>query len=141
MGIELYWDNDDRTILLVEVRGEFTWDEMYETLGKIKKVTDRSPVEIGAILDMGADVRFPGGSVFNPTGLQHAKNMLSMSKDGTGPMVVVGVNGLIRKVYDWFTAMDSRAFANVKFADSLAQAQRLMEHRGFSYRQRAAAGD
>ncbi|MCK6578930.1 MAG: hypothetical protein L6Q98_12570 [Anaerolineae bacterium] len=141
MGIELYWDNDDRSVMLVEVRGAFTWDEMYETLGKIKKVTERSPVEIGAILDMGADVRFPGGSVFNAAGLQHARNMLAMSKDGTGPMVVVGVSGIIRKVYDWFTAMDARAFANVKFADTLPQAQHIMAGRGFTYAPRAAAGD
>lgn len=141
MGIELYWDNDDRTIMLVEVRGEFTWDEMYAALNKIKKVTDAVPYEIGAILDLSAGVRFPGGSVFTPTGLQHAKNMLAMGKDGTGHVIIVGMDGLIRKIYDWFRTMDRNMFTNVAFADSLEQAQRKMSSYGFSYAQRAAAGD
>ncbi|MDZ4767872.1 MAG: hypothetical protein SGJ24_02000 [Chloroflexota bacterium] len=141
MGIELYWDNDARSVMLVEVRGAFTWDEMITVLDRIKKVTDKSTFEIGAILDVSAGVKFPGGSVFTPTGLAHAKHLLSMGKDGTGPVVVVGMDGLIRKVYDWFTSMDKHAFANVRLTDTLDQAQSYMTQRGFSYGQLAAAGD
>jgi hypothetical protein len=138
MGIELYWDNDERSVMLIEVRGAFSWDEMYDVLHRIKKVTDNAGREIGAILDVSEGVQFPGGTVFTPTGLNHARNMLAMGKDGTGPVVVVGLDGLIRKVYDWFTTMDKKAFANVRFAANLQEAQRIMEMRGFSYQQTAA---
>jgi hypothetical protein len=139
MGIELYWDNDERSVMLIEVRGAFSWDDMYAVLQRIKKVTDSAGYEIAAILDVSEGVQFPGGTVFTPAGLNHAKNMLAMGRDGTGPVVVVGLDGLIRKVYDWFTSMDKKALSNVRFAATLDEAQRLLEARGFSYRQLASA--
>lgn len=138
MGIELYWDNDDQTVMLIEVRGNFTWDEMYDMLRKVKKVTDRSAYEIAAILDLSEGVRFPGGSVFNPAGLQHAKNMLSMGRGGTGHVILVGVDGLIRKVYDVLYRMDKRTVGGVEFAETLYAAQRKLEGYGFNYPQPAA---
>lgn len=141
MGIELYWDNDDRTVMLIEVRGQFSWDEMYAVIQKIDKATANLNYEVGAILDVSEGLHFPGGSVFTPAGLGHAKNMLAMGKDGTGPMVVVGMDGMIRKIYDWFTAIDKKIFANVCFANSLSEAQAHLEKRGYVYRRLAAVGD
>lgn len=141
MGIELYWDNDERTVMLVEVRDTFTWDEMYAILHKIKKVTDSAPQTLGAILDLSAGVRFPGGSLFSPSGLVHAKNMLAMGEGGSGPVVVVGVDGLIRRVYDWFAMVDRQAIAHVRFADTLDQAQKMMETHGYSYAPRPKTDD
>ena len=37
MGIELYWDNDEQTVMLCEVDRSWTWDEMDAVLDKVKK--------------------------------------------------------------------------------------------------------
>ncbi len=140
MGIELYWDNDAQTVMLIEIQGEFSWDDMYDALQKIKKVTDRFPVVIGAILDLTSGFKLPGGTVFNATGLQHAKNMLSMGQGGTGPVVVVGATGLIRKIVDWLMMMDRHVLGNVHLTDTLDQARATLQLQQFSYAPRALAG-
>ena len=80
MGIELYWDNDEQTVMLCEVDRSWTWEEMDAVLDKVKKVTDRSEYTIGAILDLRQGVHFPGGTIFTPTALSHARKMLKMGE-------------------------------------------------------------
>ncbi|MBE2272313.1 MAG: hypothetical protein IAE80_29025, partial [Anaerolinea sp.] len=124
MAIELYWDNDERTVMLCEVRGDWTWEQMYDMFTKIKKVTEKSPVTIAAILDISAGISIPGGSFFTPAAFDHAKNMLKMGENGTGPLVIVGANALIKGVYKTFTGMaQGSALNNISFADTADEAR------------------
>lgn len=134
MPIELYWDNDERSVMLIEVSGAWTWDEMYHVLETIKAVTDRSERVIAAILDLSAGVQFPGGSVFSLAGLGHARRVLKMGEDGTGPIVIAGAGPFIRRVYDAFYPLDRRVLGNIHFAPSVDTARRLLQATGeFSY--------
>ncbi|MDX2159965.1 MAG: hypothetical protein SF162_01445 [bacterium] len=126
MGIELYWDNDERTVMLCEVRDPWTWEDLFTTLEKIKKITDRSETTIGAILDLTEGVTIPGGSIFNPTVFNHAKTMLQMGEGGTGPLVIVGVSPMIRTVFNAFRGMDREATSNITFTPSLDEGRRIM---------------
>lgn len=129
MGIELYWDNDERTVMLCEITGSWTWDEMYQTLEKIKKVTDAADYEIGAILDVSQGISVPGGTIFTPTALEHAKRMLKMGEGGTGPVVIVGANPMIRTIYQTFHNLDRKALGNVRFAATVDEARAMLAQR------------
>jgi hypothetical protein len=128
MGIELYWDNDEQTVMLMEVEGRWTWEELFETLSKVKKVTDRADYEIGAIVDMRDGMQIPGGSLFNPSNLENAKKVLQMGDDGTGPVVFVG-KGVVKTIYNSLRGMNPRASANIHFADSVDAARAYLEDR------------
>lgn len=129
MAIELYWDNDERTVMLCEFERHWTWDEMYATLNKIKQVTDRADREIAAIIDVSQGVSLPGGSIFTPTAYAHAKKMLQMGEGGTGPIVVVGASPLIKTIYGTFRGLDKNGLNNVNFAHSLDEARALLAQR------------
>ncbi|MBK8035006.1 MAG: hypothetical protein IPO91_20930 [Chloroflexi bacterium] len=124
MAIELYWDNDERTVMLCEIRGDWTWEQMYETLGKIKKVTEKATSVIAAIIDISDGASIPGGSILTPAAFDHAKNMLKMGENGTGPMVIVGASPVIKTAYKMFTGMaQGKALSKIAFTDTTDQAR------------------
>jgi ABC-type glycerol-3-phosphate transport system substrate-binding protein len=135
MGIELYWDNDEQTVILVEMQGKWTWDEMYEALQKVKRITDRSPVVLGAILDLTHGASFPGGSPFNATTYGHGQRVLKMGEGGTGPIAVVGANPFFRKVFEVFLSMDRDKLAHIRFVDTLEEAGAFMATQDFRPKQ------
>ncbi|MDZ4764082.1 MAG: hypothetical protein SGI73_05970 [Chloroflexota bacterium] len=124
--IELYWDNDEQTVLLCEFHAGWTWDEMYKTLDAIKKITDSTDYEIAAIVDIQEGVGIPGGSIFNKRTFEHAKKMLQMGEGGTGPLVIVGANPLIRMVHETFKTLDRNIANSVNFAKTLDEARDIL---------------
>lgn len=132
MSIELYWDNDDQTVMLCEFPRKWTWDDMYAMLTKVKRVTDRSEREIGAILDVRQGVSIPGG-IFTPSTYEHAKQMLKMGEGGSGPVVVVGASPLIKTVANAVRTIDQQAVSNVSFVDTLDEARAILMQRNHHY--------
>lgn len=124
MAIELYWDNDERTVMLCEIRGDWTWEQLYDTLGKIKKVTEKATTTLAAIIDISDGATIPGGSFLTPSALDHAKTMLKMGESGTGPMVIVGAGSMIKTAYKLFTGMaQGEALSKISFVDTADQAR------------------
>jgi hypothetical protein len=126
MSIELYWDNDEQTILLCEFHPGWTWDEMYKTLETVKKITDRTSYEIAAIIDVHEGVGIPGGNLLSRSNFDHAKRMLSMGEGGTGPIVIVGANPMIKAAHDAFRMVDRKATSNIAFAKTLDEARVIL---------------
>jgi hypothetical protein len=129
MGIELFWDNDEQTILLCEFDKHWTWDEMFSTLNTVKKITDAREDEIGAIIDLSRGLTVPGGSIFNADTREKARQMLKMGEDGKGPIVVAGANGFFRTVHKAFSFIDRDVMNDVYFTDTVEQARTLMTRR------------
>lgn len=129
MAIELYWDNEDETVMHCIFSKGWTWDEMFQTLDKIKKVTSNRTDEVGAIIDVTGGVSVPGGSIFNADTRNKAMKMLKMSEDGKGPMVILGANGFIKTIYNAFSTLDKRAQSDVYFAETLDEARDLLADR------------
>lgn len=124
MGIDVKWDDSAQTRLLVTVQGNWTWDEMFASADEVKAITDAAaPRIISAILDLSTGVQFPGGTMFSKTALDNAKRMLSLGKDGTGPVFVVGASPMIRMAYNTLYQLDPKTLGNVKFADSVDDAR------------------
>jgi len=134
MGIELYWDNDAQTVLLVEFAAKWTWDELDAMLIKIKKTTDKAaPQIIAAIIDLRVGGHLPGGTIFSPGAVNQAKKILSMGEGATGPVVVVGGGGLIRAAYNLMRGIDPTAVSNVSFADSIDAARDRLKQLHYDY--------
>lgn len=131
MGIELYWDNDEQTVLLCEVDGPWTWDELHAAADKIKRVSDKAAAEgidLTAILDVRRGLFIPGGTVFTPAGFENGMKLLRMAQGtgGTGKVVVVGAHPMLRRIHDWFAAIDQNTMANITFAATLDDARRML---------------
>ncbi len=129
MAVELYWDNDEQTIMLCEFAGKWTWEELFSTLSTVKQITDKVDYEIAAIVDVRSGMNFPGGSLFSAEGMEQAKRLMQMGNEGTGPIVIVGANSMIRTIYNTVAGMNRRSISNITFADSLKEARQHLHQR------------
>ncbi|NDJ59829.1 MAG: hypothetical protein GYB67_01820 [Chloroflexi bacterium] len=129
MGIELYWDNDEQTVMLCEIAGAWTWDEMFATFDNIEKVTARLDHNVDAIIDVRDGATVPGGSIFTPTTFQNAKAMLKRGENGTGAVVIVGANRTIKSIYDTINGWGNKTLNKVSFADNVDAARTILAHR------------
>lgn len=123
MAIQVVWDDEAQTRLLVAVRGSWTWDEMYAAADEVKAITDAAPRVIAAILDLSQGLSFPGGTLFSKSTLEHAKKMLQMGQDGTGPIAVVGASPLIKMAFNTLYSLDPKTLQGVRFSPSVEQAR------------------
>lgn len=135
MGIELYWDNDEQTVMLVEIQGKWTWDDMYDALYKVKRISDKSSVVLGAIIDLSHGATFPGGSPFSVTSYGHGKRVLKMGEGGTGPIAVVGAAPFFRKVFGVLLSLDPEKLSHIRFVDTLEEAEAFMDTQSFPSKQ------
>lgn len=126
MGIDLYWDNDDQTVMLAEFNGRWTWDELYAALSTIKKLSAERERVFGAIVDVRNGMSIPGGSIFNREALSNFRKMLQLGSDGKGPVVVVGVNRMVRSIFDAAGKLDRNAVQDVHFAPGMDDARKTI---------------
>lgn len=125
MSINLYWDDVEQTVVLAEISGKWTWDDLHAMLRTVKHLAQERGRTLGAILDLRKDFQLPGGSVFNKEGLQNFRKILTLSNDDEkGPVVIVGMNGMIRMVFDAVSQFDKKLMNDVQFADTMAEAQK-----------------
>lgn len=129
MAIDLYWDDDELTTLLCVFDGRWKWDELYATLRTIKHITEDVTHEVTAIIDIRKGMSFPGGSPLNLQSLENAKQLLKMGESGTGVIVIVGANAVIRTMYDTMHALNPQMLAKVRFADSVRAARGMLRER------------
>ena len=128
MAIELFWDNDEQTVMLMEFEKGWTWEELFETLNTVKQVTEKRDYPIGAILDLRTGFSIPGGSIFSFEARNQAKKMLAMSNGNKGPMAIVGAGSMLKTLVQAFNMVDKNALNDVYFVDTMTEAQQIMAH-------------
>ncbi len=129
MSIDLYWDNDEQTIILCEFSKGWTWEALFGALNKVKTITQSRSDTVGAIVDMSRGLGVPNGSLFSVEARDKAKQMLQMSADGKGPIAIVGANGVIKLVSKAFALVDKNALKDVYFVDSTDEARQVLAKR------------
>ncbi len=129
MSIDLFWDNDEQNVFLVEFNGSWTWSDLNKVLKTSARISAERNQVMGAILDVRKGLNLPGGSVFNREGMNQFKQLLAMSNGGqeNGPVVIVGMTGMIKTIFDTVTQMDRKAAKSVYFASSMTEARALMQ--------------
>ena len=128
MAIDLFWDNDEQTVFLVEFNSNWTWDDLNAVLKTTSRISKEHGQVMGAILDLRKGLSLPGGSIFNRDGLNQFKELLKMSNGGqeNGPVVIVGMSGMIQTIFDTVTKMDQKAAQRVHFASTMSEARDVM---------------
>ncbi len=126
MAIDLYWDNDEQSVILCEFQDRWTWDDLHAALTTIKRLSSERSQVFGAIIDVRKGLNIPGGSIFNREALTNFQKMTSLGAGGKGPVVILGMNGMIKTIFDTVKKMDSKTASDVYFADTMTEAQRVI---------------
>ncbi|MEM9953216.1 MAG: hypothetical protein AAFV93_13645 [Chloroflexota bacterium] len=128
MAIELFWDDENQSVLLAEFNGKWTWDELHKLITKIKSLSDERGEIFGAILDLRNGMHLPGGNLFSRESLDQFKQLVSLGgeDDKKGPVVVLGVNGVVKMIFDAIKNVDKSIIEDVAFAKTEDEARRLI---------------
>ena len=128
MAIDLFWDDEEQSVLLAEFNGKWTWDELHKTIRAIKRLSRERGTVFGAILDLRNGMQLPSSNIFSKETLDQFKRLLSLSGDDDkqGPVVVLGVNGMIKMVFDAIKQVDKSVVESVAFAKSESDARNII---------------
>lgn len=128
MAIELFWDDDEQTVFLAEFTGDWSWEDLHKTLSTIKKISQERGQNFGAILDLRQGLRLPNGSFLSKEGLAQFQRLLALNDGASekGPMVILGMNKMVKMVFDAVANLDKSLSNDVFFADNEAEARRLI---------------
>lgn len=128
MSINLFWDDEQQSVLLAEFNGKWTWDELHKLITKIKALSDERGEVFGAILDLRNGMHLPGGNIFSRESLDQFKQLVSLGgeDDKKGPVVVLGVNGMIRMIFDAIKNVDKSIVDDVAFAKTEDEARQFI---------------
>jgi hypothetical protein len=126
MKIDLYWDDDDQTMLLCEFQAGWTWDDLMAVLRTVKRLSDERQQVFGALIDLRHGMTLPGGSILNAEGLKQFQQIMQLGADGKGPVAVIGAGTMIRMVMDAIRRVNPSALEDVVFTNTLEEARRLL---------------
>lgn len=123
MGIELFWDDDDESMFLIEVRDEWTFERLTAVMKTVRRLSEERGQIMGALLDLGVGLQLPQGGLFNANGLAQFQALLKLDSKQRGPLVIVGVNPLVRRIFDAAASLDPNATRIIDFAATLDEAR------------------
>jgi len=123
VNVEARWDNPEQTILYFRIRDGWTWAELDQQLDAVEDLTRYLPYDVSAILDVQENPTLPGGSLFLPDNLQHARSLLQRNQRRHGAVIVVGADESIRMIFGCLRLIDSRIGWQVYFTDTLEEAR------------------
>lgn len=123
MGIELFWDDHEQTVMLCEFNGRWTWAELQTMLATVKQLSAERQQVFGAIIDVSQGLTLPGGSIFNREALTNFQQISQMGSGGKGPVAIVGMNSMIRTIFDTVKQVDRKSTSDVFFASNLDEAR------------------
>ena len=92
MPIKLLWDNEQQTVLRMDVTGQWTWDELHVARRQIFQMMDAAPAKhIYTVLN------FADGKLNMPPGMwNHWSVLTDYSHPDAGLTVIVGANTFMK---------------------------------------------
>ncbi|MEO8609040.1 MAG: hypothetical protein ABI690_14215 [Chloroflexota bacterium] len=122
MPVTNIWDNDEKTIICMEVSGRWTWDEMYQASEMGYTMLESVNHMVYPIIDFSSSLGMPNNAI------THARNMMGKQHPRTGMTVFVGANTLFVSLWRIFIrlyALLSRE-QDFTFAKSLDEAREMI---------------
>jgi hypothetical protein len=126
MAIELYWDDDEQTVMLAEFSGKWSWEELHKVLSKIKEISQERQQAFGAILDLRRGLHLP--NMLNKEGLEQFQKLLVLNDGASekGRIVILGMNKMVKIIFDAVGTVDKSLTKDVYFAQNEAEARQLI---------------
>jgi hypothetical protein len=104
MPIQVIWGNEEKTVILREMSGKWTWDEFFESQRTVNDMLEGIPQTIDQIFDVSRASALPQGAL---TQLRSATNQRAYN---SGLRVVVGPN----RFYEMMFAMLAKIMPHLK---------------------------
>lgn len=120
MGIEIVWDNDEKTILRYIFDTHWTWDDFYTAKAEAYRQIDTVPHKVGVIFDAPEKITLPANMI------THSKSAVSKTHDNTAIVVVVVTNLYLRTMLTLVMKLSKKAAETMRLVSSLDEARTLV---------------
>ncbi len=123
MPIDVRWDDDLRTIMLVEYIAPWTWEELHQAQARGNRMSAEIDHPFDMIQDMSSTPHLPSGAFVN------IKTLVSRLDPKLRVTVYVGMQPSVRAVWSSFASLHSALTGKRKFhfARTLAEAYGIVE--------------
>ncbi len=93
MSIQVYWEDDEKTILRYDFEGDWTWDELYTVFNQGVDMASAVDHRVDAIADMRHSGRIPGHAI------SHLRTIADRQTQNVNLRIIVTTNTFILTIY------------------------------------------
>jgi hypothetical protein len=124
VGIRVDWDNDEKTVIIVTLDTEWTWNDV-QTINEKATILYES---VDYVVDIIADVR---DSRLVVTGiLSYVRNLLTTPwHPHAGYVIVVGATISVRTLFEAAALAINKPLSRIAFAQTLEEARAIIQQR------------
>jgi hypothetical protein len=114
MGIDIRWLGEAHSIILLDFKGKWTWEDLRSANEQADAMIKSAPHVVDMINDLTHSGGLPSGA------LSEARAMMNGFESGEGQMVVVQAGGLVQSLYSVFQKLYGRraGFPETHFFDT-----------------------
>lgn len=121
MPIEIVWDNPEHTILRYDIRGKWTWEDLFSARDQVFALMDSvNAKRVDAIIHFKESLNLPPGA------MSQLKQLREHPHPKAGLTVMVGANRFMRTMFGTFTKVYNTATGHsvdFVYAKSLEEAR------------------
>ncbi|GAB5491196.1 MAG: hypothetical protein Phog2KO_14110 [Phototrophicaceae bacterium] len=125
MGVEIQWDNDEKTIMHFIYEGRWTWKEFYTKIDEANQLMDTVPHPCVSIIDMQKSRYLPSGAAL------HISNVIrqSMSHNNSGISVFLQADMIVQIMIDVLKEIYPDILENTEwlYANTLEEARKMAQ--------------
>ena len=100
MTVTMAWDDADKTIMLCNSQGRWTWEEYHETLSRIVEFFKETDNRVDLIITRDPQASMPSGSP-----MPHFQRAMRVMPPNVGLVALVNTNGFARALVSMFTKL------------------------------------
>ena len=123
MGIEVVWDNEEKTIIRYDYGSAWTWEDYWAASQSAREMLKTVAYEVDIIANFEAGMRPPLSAI------SHFKQSLDTTPENLGVVVVAGRDDLLKALVSIFNKIYDQFRLTVLIASSLDEARAILAER------------
>lgn len=121
MGIQIYWATPNKTLLIYEVQGPWTWGELQQALQQAHRLLDEVDSPTPIIADFRQSSFMPDRALWRGTRISKERHA------NTGLTIYIGASRFMTVLFDTFKRVNPELVRLAQFVDTLEEAYALLE--------------
>ena len=119
MGIQVLWDNPEKTIIRYDFSDSWTWDEFYQVRVEGNNMAESVSHPVVALINLQGQVSLASGA------LVQGKRIARTKPENISMQVIVSTNGLIKSLFPVFTRLNPNLANSYRVVPTLEAARAL----------------
>ena len=121
MGVEVSWDNEDKTIIQIIYEGHWQWDELRAAVKQMNAMIDSVDHPAVHLISNRGEARWTPGKY-----AANAREILAMYHPRVGHWVGVVRNPIAREMFYAFSAMEGGVPYSYHYVNTLEEAREFL---------------